>query len=96
MEKQYYVYILTNKNNTTLYVGITNNLIRRIHEHKNKLSDGFTKKYNIDKLVYFETCADPLSAITREKQIKSGSREKKILLIESINVEWKDLYSTII
>ena len=96
MELQYYIYILTNKNNTTLYVGVSNNLIRRMYEHKNKLCDGFTKKYNIDKLVYYETCSDVISAIEREKQIKSGSRKKKISLIESKNVEWEDLYSTII
>ena len=96
MGKEYYIYILTNKNNTTLYVGITNNLVRRVYEHKNKLCDGFTKKYNIDKLVYSEVCIDSLSAIEREKQIKSGSRKKKISLIESKNMEWKDLYSTIV
>ena len=96
MELQYYIYILTNKNNTTLYVGVSNNLIRRIYEHKNRLCDGFTKKYNVDKLVYYETCSDVISAIEREKQIKSGSRKKKISLIESKNVEWEDLYSTIV
>ena len=96
MEKQYYIYILTNKNNTVLYTGITNNLIRRVYEHKNKLCQGFTKSYNADKLVYFETCFDPTVAISREKQIKSGSRKKKIALIESMNAEWKDLYSTIV
>ena len=96
MEKQYYIYILANKNNTVLYTGITNNLIRRVYEHKNKLCQGFTKSYNADKLVYFETCFDPTAAISREKQIKSGSRKKKIALIESMNAEWKDLYSTIV
>ena len=96
VEQQYYIYILTNKNNTVLYVGITNDLIRRIYEHKNKLCDGFTKKYNIDKLIYYETCGDSLSAIAREKQIKAGSRKKKVSLIESINTEWEDLYSSII
>ena len=96
MEKQYYIYILSNKNNTTLYVGITNDLIRRVYEHKNKLSDGFTKKYNIDKLVYYEICENSLSAIEREKQIKAGSRKKKNSLIESMNIEWVDLYSAIL
>ena len=95
MDKQYYIYILTNKNNTVLYVGITNDLVRRIYEHKNKLCQGFTKKYNIDKLVYYEICIDALSAIAREKQLKSGSRKKKILLVESMNIEWVDLYTTI-
>ena len=96
MERQYYIYILSNQNNSVLYVGITNDLVRRIYEHKNKLCQGFTKKYNIDKLVYYEICIDPISAITREKQIKGGSRKKKELLIESMNVEWVDLYSSIV
>jgi len=96
MEQQYYIYILSNKNNTVLYVGVTNDLIRRVYEHKNKLCEGFTKKSNIDKLVYYEVCENPLSAIEREKQIKSGSRKKKISLIESMNIEWVDLYSTIL
>ena len=96
MEQQYYIYILSNKNNTVLYVGVTNDFIRRVYEHKNTLCEGFTKKYNIDKLVYYEVCENPLSAIEREKQIKSGSRKKKISLIESMNIEWIDLYSTIL
>lgn len=96
MDKQYYIYILTNKNNTVLYTGITNDLVRRVYEHKNKLSEGFSKKYNTEKLVYYETCANSISAITREKQIKAGSRKKKILLVESMNVEWLDLYSSIV
>jgi len=96
MELQYYIYILANRNNTTLYVGITNDLVRRVYEHKNKLCGGFTKKYNIDKLVYYETSDNPLSAIEREKQIKAGSRKKKIILVESMNSGWLDLYSTII
>ena len=96
MEKQYYIYILTNKNKSTLYTGVTNDLVRRVYEHKNKLCQGFTKKYNIDKLVYYESCIDPISAISREKQIKAGSRKKKITLIESMNVDWLDLYYSII
>ena len=96
MERQYYIYILANKNNTVLYAGVTNDLVRRIYEHKNKLCQGFTKKYNVDKLVYYEMCSDALSAITREKQLKSGSRKKKILLVESMNIEWVDLYSSIV
>jgi putative endonuclease len=92
VEKQYYVYIITNKNNTVLYTGITNDLKRRVYEHKEKLIDGFTKKYNIAKLVYYEICRDVESAIFREKQVKAGSRAKKIELINSMNREWKDLY----
>ncbi len=91
MEKKGYIYILTNKNNTTLYTGVTSNLSKRIYEHKNHLVDGFTKKYNLEKLVYYEIHQTILEAIKREKQIKSGSRKKKISLINSINPEWKDL-----
>jgi putative endonuclease len=89
------IYILTNKNNTVLYTGITSNLQKRIYEHKEKLVEGFTKKYNVSKLVYYEVFEDPLHAISREKQIKSGSRDKKLQLIESMNKEWKDLYDEI-
>ena len=88
--KQYYVYILTN-NSKTLYTGVTNNLRRRMYEHKQKLVEGFTKKYNLTKLVYYEISEDVRSAIAREKQIKGWLRSKKIRLIESINPEWKDL-----
>jgi len=91
MDKQFYVYILTNRNNTVLYTGVTSNLYRRVFEHKNKSVEGFTKKYNVDKLVYYEAYADSIGAISREKQIKSGSRAKKIRLIESMNKEWDDL-----
>ena len=96
MKNHYYIYILTNKNNTVLYVGVTNDLIRRVYEHKNKVCEGFTKKYNIDKLIYYEICKNPLSAIEREKQIKSGSRKKKEVLIDSMNSDWRDLYSSIL
>ena len=92
MNKQYYIYIMTNKNHTTLYTGITNNLKKRIYEHKEKLVDGFTKRYNINKLVYYEIFDDAYNAISREKQIKGGSRKKKIALIEGMNKGWKDLY----
>ena len=92
MEKQYYIYILSSDNNNVLYTGVTSDLIRRVYEHKNKLCPGFTTKYNVNKLVYYEVCFDPISAIEREKQIKSGSRKKKINLIESKNREWDDLY----
>ena len=93
--KQYFVYIMTNKINTTLYTGVTNNLSRRVFEHKNKLVEGFTKKYNLDKLVYYELYTDIYEAIGREKQIKSGSRAKKIKLIKAMNPKWKDLYDGI-
>jgi len=91
-KKQYYVYLLTNRNNTVVYTGVTSNLTKRIWEHKNKLVKGFTQRYNVDKLVYYEIYNDPENAITREKQIKAGSRKNKIYLIESMNHEWKELY----
>ncbi len=91
-EKQYYVYIMTNKGNRVLYTGVTNDLKRRVYEHKAMLVEGFTKKYHVDKLIYYEASREVESAISREKQIKGGSREKKIRLIETINPEWKDLY----
>ncbi|WP_035139461.1 GIY-YIG nuclease family protein [Fischerella sp. PCC 9605] len=87
---KYYVYILTNYSKT-LYTGVTNDLIRRIHEHKQKLIPGFTQKYNIDRLVYYEETVDVAEAIAREKQIKGWLRAKKIALIESMNPEWNDL-----
>jgi len=95
MNKQYYVYIMTNRTNTVLYTGITNNLKRRIYEHKNKLLSGFTKKYNINKLVYYEIFDNSYYAIQREKQIKGGSREKKIELIKKFNPNFNDLYDII-
>jgi putative endonuclease len=94
-QKYYYVYILSNKYNNVIYVGITNDLIRRVYEHKNKLIEGFTEKYNVDKLVYYELFNDPINAITREKQLKGYSRKKKIELINSFNPEWKDLYESL-
>jgi putative endonuclease len=75
-----------------LYTGVTSDLPRRMGEHRSKVVDGFTKRYNVTKLVYYETFDDPISAITREKQIKGGSRQKKIALIEAFNPEWKDRY----
>lgn len=87
----YYVYILSNKSNSVVYVGVTNNLERRLYEHKNGLYDGFTKKYNVHKLVYYEYTTDIRSAIIREKQIKGWRRSKKNDLINSQNPEWKDL-----
>ncbi len=88
--KNYYIYILTNKSRT-FYVGMTNSLERRIYEHKQKLIEGFTKKYNITQLVYYEVFSDVREAIAREKQVKDWRREKKIALIESLNPAWKDL-----
>jgi len=90
-EKTYYVYILTNKRNTVLYIGVTNNLERRVFEHKNKLVKGFTSKYNINKLVYYEEFDYIEDAIYREKQLKAGSRQKKIDLINGLNRSWDDL-----
>jgi len=92
LSKEYYVYILTNYNNSVLYVGVTNNLIKRTHQHKEKLVEGFTKKYNVNKLVYYEIFNDINFAIDREKQLKAGSRKRKINLIKKFNDEWKDLY----
>jgi len=86
---------MTNQYNQVLYTGITNNLPRRIYEHRYKLVDGFTKKYNLVKLVYYEVFDDSYTAISREKQIKAGSRQKKINLINSLNKEWRDLYDDI-
>jgi len=88
---QYFVYILTNRWHTVLYVGVTNNIIRRISQHKSGKGGAFTYTYNVDRLVYLETTDDILSAIRREKQIKAGSRKKKIALIESVNPEWRVL-----
>ena len=90
--KTYYVYILASKRNGTLYIGVTNDLIRRIYEHKEKMIKSFTKKYNINKLVYYEVFEDIENAILREKQIKGGSRQKKVDLINRMNKEWNDLY----
>jgi len=92
MESYYYVYILTNKHKTVLYTGVTNSLERRIYQHKNKTVGGFTKKYSVDRLVYFEVFQDVYAAIHREKQIKAGSRQNKLDLINSMNPDWHDLY----
>ncbi|MBQ7353799.1 MAG: GIY-YIG nuclease family protein [Clostridia bacterium] len=87
----YFVYILTNWSNDVIYIGVTNDLERRVYEHKNKLIDGFTKKYNVNKLVYFESTTDIKSAISREKQLKRWSRAKKNNLVESSNPNWLEL-----
>ena len=95
MEKQYFIYIMTNKRNTVLYTGMTSDLKKRAYEHRNKLIEGFTKTYNVNKLVYYEIYADSLDAIAREKKIKGGSRQKKLDLITGKNPGWNDLYDSI-
>ena len=90
--KQPAVYILASKRNGTLYTGVTSDLNKRIYEHKNNLVEGFTKKYDVHRLVYFEPCEDMVSAIAREKQIKKWNRQWKLRLIEEHNPEWRDLY----
>lgn len=96
MEKYYFVYIMTNLSNTVLYTGVTNNIKRRVYEHKSKVVSGFTYKYNVIKLVYYEIFNSIEDAINREKQIKAGPRRKKIVLINSVNPKWNDLYQEII
>ncbi len=90
--KHSYVYIMTNKHNTVLYTGVTSDLKRRAWQHKDKLADGFTKRYNVNKLVYYEVFEDVRAAIAREKQIKGGSRQKKMDLVNGMNPTWHDLY----
>jgi putative endonuclease len=92
MEKQYCIYILTNQRHTVLYTGVTSDLLRRVCEHREKRTPSFTSRYNVDKLVYYEVTDDATAAITREKQIKAGSRRKKLDLIAGMNPEWRDLY----
>ncbi len=94
--KKYYVYILASKKNGTLYIGITSDLIKRAWEHKQKIVQGFTEKYNIDKLVYYEEYNNAELAIQREKQLKKWNRSWKVRIIEEQNTEWKDLYCDII
>ncbi|MEJ2213436.1 MAG: GIY-YIG nuclease family protein [Gammaproteobacteria bacterium] len=91
MNKVFYIYFLTNWNNQILYIGVTNNLQRRLFEHRKGIVEGFTKKYNLKKLVYFEQTDDVYSAISREKQLKKWRREKKNNLVESLNPDWCDL-----
>ena len=95
-EKCGYVYILFSKPYGTLYTGVTSDLVRWVYEHKSKVVEGFTSKYGVDRLGYYEVCGDILTAIAREKQIKAGSRAKKIALIEGMNPMWRDLYETIV
>ncbi|MCX5716350.1 MAG: GIY-YIG nuclease family protein [Candidatus Omnitrophica bacterium] len=92
-DRKGYIYLMMNKQNTVIYTGVTSNLQKRIYEHRAKIREGFTTKYNVTKLVYYEVFDDIVSAITREKQIKSGSRQKKLNLIKSMNPAFKDLYN---
>ncbi len=96
MTKHSFIYIMTNSSQTTLYIGVTNNLARRVYEHKHKLVEGFTKRYNLTKLVYFEMFESITQAIEREKQLKAGSRKKKVDLINTLNENWNDLYDSIL
>jgi len=92
MSRQYCVYIMTNKHHTVLYTGVTNNLKRRAYEHRSGHGGGFTSRYNVNKLVYHEITPSAEAAIAREKQLKAGSRQKKLDLIATMNPEWRDLY----
>jgi putative endonuclease len=96
MKKSYYVYIICSKRNGTLYIGVTNDLVRRMTEHQNKEVAGFSKKYDVNQLVYFEETSDIVSAITREKQLKKWKRAWKLKLIEQANPDWKNLYQEIL
>ena len=93
---QYYVYIMASKRNGTLYIGVTSNLLKRVYEHKNDLASGFTKKYQVHRLVYYEMHTDIRQAVTREKQMKKWKRQWKIELIEKTNPDWKDLYDGLV
>ncbi|NPV55610.1 MAG: GIY-YIG nuclease family protein [Anaerolineae bacterium] len=95
MEKEYCIYIMTNKSHTVLYTGVTSNLSRRVWEHQNNVVPGFTSRYKVHKLVYYEATNDSNAAYLREKQIKGGSRQKKIDLINSMNPEWMDLSASL-
>ena len=95
MSKQYYVYMMTNKMHTVIYTGVTNDLLKRAYEHKEKFANGFTRKYKVNKLVYYEAFQDIEYAIQREKQIKGYLRQKKVSLVESTNRGWRDLYKVL-
>ena len=92
---QYFVYMLASKRNGTLYIGVTNNLLKRVHQHKNDIAEGFTQKYSVHNLVYFEAYNDIRSAITREKRMKKWKRQWKMELIEKSNPEWEDLFDSL-
>jgi putative endonuclease len=95
MDRQYYVYIMTNKSHSVLYTGVTSDLKKRVYQHKYKIIGGFTCKYNVSKLVYYQVAQNAFAAISREKQIKGGSRTKKNELINGMNPEWNDLYDAL-
>ncbi|XOV77759.1 MAG: GIY-YIG nuclease family protein [Aestuariibacter sp.] len=92
MEKEFYIYIVANKRNGTLYIGVTSNLIKRIYEHRTNAVQGFTRKYSVHRLVYFEKHESSISAINREKRLKFWKRKWKLALIEKFNPDWRDLY----
>ena len=94
-DRLYCVYITSNRRRTVLYIGVTGDLKKRIWQHRQKVVDGFTSRFNADQLVYYETCAEPLAAIAREKQLKAGPRRKKVALIDGFNPQWRDLYDEI-
>ena len=96
MNKHGYIYIMANKENGTIYIGVTSNLVKRVYEHKNKICEGFTKKYELNKLVYYEVFDEIMTAIEREKQLKKWNREWKLNLIEKENPNWDDLYESIL
>ena len=96
MDHRYFIYILTNRHHTALYVGVTNDLVRRVHEHRTKTASTFTTRYNVDKLVFFEETGDVRVAIAREKQIKGGSRARKIALVNAVNPDWRDLFDDLL
>jgi len=96
MEQRYFVYIMTNRHHTVLYTGVTGNLVQRVCQHRSKAVAGFSSKYNVEELVFYEEAADPAAAIAREKQIKAGSRAKKIALIAAMNPEWRNLYEDLV
>jgi putative endonuclease len=96
MAHDYFVYILTNSRHTVLYTGVTNDLIRRVSQHRLKSAGGFTARYNVDKLVFYEQTTDIRAAIAREKQIKGGSRERKIALVNGMNPDWRDLFDDLV
>ena len=96
MNKKYYVYILTNMNNNVMYIGVTNNLVNRVRQHREKINNGFSKRYNVNKLVYYEVYEDVYEAISREKQLKNWRRDWKNNLVESVNKKWEDLSNNIL
>jgi len=96
MEKQFVIYIMTNQRNTVLYTGVTSDLVRCVFQHRTKELSGFTSRYNVGKLVFYEPASDAAAAIAREKQIKAGSRVKKVMLINGLNPDWRDLYDELV